>query len=175
LTEKHGQVYDFSSTQINLPDDLAKKAMDFGKTIPDDELKVENDEGKGREDDIHVTVLYGLHAEKPDQVKKLIKDIKPFEITLGKVSAFETNKEFDVVKIEVESPELRKLNKLLSDKCENSNSYPDYHPHVTIAYVKKGNAKKYIGNKSFVGKTFKATEITFSSKNGSRIALPFAD
>lgn len=171
LVEKNGVTYDFSSTQIQLPSDLAKAVMDWGKkNIPDSEIHADEDGGKGREDDIHVTLLYGLHAESPDQVKRLLADKKSFEIELGETSIF-SNDVFDVVKIGVKSPELHKLNALLSKECDNSNSHPKYIPHVTVAYVKPGKGKKYIGRKDFVGKKFRAITVVYSSSNGKKTPI----
>ncbi len=51
--------YDYASTQVNLPGDIAKRIMDWGKeNIPDEEVFDEED--KGREDNPHITVLYGI-------------------------------------------------------------------------------------------------------------------
>lgn len=168
---KEGQTYDYSSTQVDLPEDLAEKIMALGKEIPDDELYVEDDGGCGREDEIHVTLLYGLKDKDPDEVKRMLKGVKPFDVQLGTTTAFMDDKKYDVLKIDVDSPELQKLHYILELGLPNENSYPTYQPHVTIAYLKKGNAKKYIGDDSFRGKKFKAQEIAFSSKNGEKIPL----
>lgn len=171
LIEKHEVNYDFSSTQINLPDAIAKKIMDWGKTaIPDAEVHSDPDGGKGREDDIHVTVLYGIHDKEPNKVHKLLKTYKKFDIELGEVSVF-SNDAFDVVKLSVKSPEIHRLNAMLNKECENSNSYPTYIPHVTVAYVKKGKGKKYAGRKQFAGTRFRAETVTFSSSAGSKTDL----
>ena len=59
------------------------------------------------------------------------------------ISLFE-NPEFDVVKLEVnKTPKLEEIYKNLSE-FPNSNQFPDYKPHITIAYVKKGLGQKYV-------------------------------
>ena len=45
-------------------------------------------------------------------------------------------------------------------------SHPVYNPHATIAYVKKGEAKKYAGNKIFSGINLHLDKIVFvNNKN----------
>ena len=53
------------------------------------------------------------------------------------------NLEFDVVKLGViKTPKLEEINKRLSE-LPNSNQFPEYKPHITLAYVKKGSGQKY--------------------------------
>ncbi len=63
-------------------------------------------------------------------------------ITVKNITHFETP-DYDVVKFDVESEQMSKLNKLMTDNFDYTNDYPDYHPHMTVAYVKKGMGKKY--------------------------------
>ena len=103
--------------------------------------------GFGLEHEPHVTVLYGFHQDSTDidELKKTVDEYveKPIKIEIKKVSVFE-NEKFDVLKFDIESPELRELNKICAEKFEHTNSYKDYHPHMTIAYLKKGVAAKYV-------------------------------
>lgn len=100
----------------------------------------------GLEDEPHVTVLYGLHNDIPDEKieKKIKEEMTSPEIKLQKISIFE-NDEYDVVKFDVEGEELFRMNEEFS-KFPHTTDYPDYHPHVTIGFVKKGEGKKYTGS-----------------------------
>lgn len=164
--------YSFSSTQVNLPKSLADDIIAWGKThIPETEIFVDhNDPNFGREDEIHVTVLYGIHSESPFEIKNLLARQKPFQIELGKIGIF-TNDIFDVVKINVKSPELNTLNKKLTNSIEYTSKFKEYQPHITVAYLKKGKGWKYEGNKSFDGKLFTADHIYFSSRNGKKTKI----
>ena len=167
LDEKEGQQHDFSSTQINLPKSLANEIIEWGREhIPDSFLY----ETEGREDEIHVTVLYGLRDEEPDNVKEILEKEKQIKFKLGKISLFNTNEEYDVVKIEVESPGLHKLHRLLQ-ALPHMDSHPKYNPHVTIAYVKKGKAKRIVGEPHFEGEIITGKEIIFSSFNGEKTKI----
>ncbi len=156
------ECHQFSSTQINLPQNLANKVFEWGEeNIKDENLYVQDDD-HGREDELHITVLYGLHANSPDKVKELLKEEKPFEVSLGRVSSFKQDN-FDVIKIDVFSEKLHKLNKVLNE-LPTTNKFSTYRPHITIAYVKNNSCNKLLGDKTFVGQKWVARTILFSSK-----------
>jgi len=100
----------------------------------------------GLEKEPHLTLLYGFDGDvEPEDVKKIL-DIKmksPITISIYDISIFE-NENFDVVKFSIKSDELDKIHNSLK-LLPNKQSYPNYTPHITIAYVKKGTGKKYIG------------------------------
>lgn len=162
------KTYDFSSVLYMLPKDVAKDVYSWGvKNVSDKDIAYDG----GREDEMHVTVLYGLHDKRATGVRVVIKDVFPFSIKLGKISAFTTNEEFDVLKVEVLGEELHDLNRLLRDKMECTVTYPEYKPHVTIAYLKKGKAKGLVGSGVFRGVTMKVENVVFSSTSGMKIPI----
>lgn len=100
-----------------------------------------DDTGFGLEEDPHITILYGLHNDiKDEDIEKEINKIKDINVKLESVSAFEND--YDVIKFDVKSDDLTKWNKVFRE-FPHTNSYPNYHPHCTIAYCKKETAKKY--------------------------------
>ncbi len=113
--------------------------------IYDDEL---ND--FGLEDNPHVTVLFGILPDKTT-VKEIKDNLKNVDIDIVKeyklqdISIFDTSEDYDVVKFDLKDcDELIKLNKYIADNFEYEDDHPEYHPHVTIGYVKKGKGEKYI-------------------------------
>ena len=166
--------YSYSSTQVNVEDPLRSKILEWSKNnIPDSHLYTD-EENHGREDTPHITILYGILTQDPEKVKDVLEPEKgPIEVTLGKTSIFENSDDYDVVKIGVKSPDLHKLNKLLSDSLDNENSYPEYKPHVTIAYVKRGKGKLYSGLDVFEGEALSFDSVRFSDKkeNATTIKL----
>ncbi len=108
-----------------------------------DLYKPEDDpDGFGAETEPHVTILYGIHADVPDkEVKAICSNFKHPEIELSEISLF-TNEKFDVVKFDIASADLISMNKELT-AVPYTTDYPDYHAHVTIAYVLSGKGKKY--------------------------------
>jgi len=172
--EMHDVVYSYSSTQIYLPDDLSDQIIEWGhQRITHGVVYTDPDDPSfGRENEIHTTVLYGIHTDDPKPVQELLRSQKPFTCKLGRVTLFKTNPKFDVVKIDVRSSELHRLHQRLNDHLEVTNSYPVYKPHVTIAYVKRGKADDLAGNRDFEGKKFEVAGIVFSSRSGKKTTLP---
>jgi hypothetical protein len=162
------QSRDFSCLTCPFPWDLAGAIRQWAKTnIPEKILT-----GDGYEQDIHVTLLYGLHGHDPIEIRQIIWDFGPIEATLGKISLFENGKE-DVVKIEVESPSLVELNKIISDKFENTKTHSEYIPHTTLAYIKPGLGMRYIGDDTFAGRKVLLTEVVYSGNDYRETRLPF--
>lgn len=105
-----------------------------------------NEEAGGLEHDAHITMLYGFHEEvTPEEIESFLKShiTRPIKVGLSKISLFE-NGEFDVVKFDIVSPNLKRLHYLLRDKFPCTIKFPEYHPHATIAYVKPGEGSKYV-------------------------------
>lgn len=119
------------------------EADDIQAMIDEDDIYVdENDSSYGVETKHHVTLLYGLLEEvTDDEVFDICMKHEIGEIKLSNVSAFESEK-YDVLKFDASNDELHAINKEL-DKLPNENSFPKYHPHCTIAYLKKGTVQKY--------------------------------
>lgn len=126
------------------------------------------DNGKtGYEDEPHITILYGFHeGVTHEEVLNAIKDFGPITLTLGKISKFK-QEELDVLKIDVESKDLHESNELLREKFAErlTVKFPDYHPHQTIAYVKKGAAED-IDPETFEGFEMTITDLMYSYPDG---------
>lgn len=136
--------------------------------IEDDELFTE-DEGHGRENEPHVTLLYGLHdGEIEDsEIKEVVEKWGKFPIELKTVGLFE-NEKFDVVKFSITSKTLNKYNKELRE-FPYTNDYPDYKAHATIAYVKPGKGKEIIKRyKDFEGIELECEKIKYSKSDNSK-------
>ena len=112
--------YDYSSIHVDVPEPLAGDLISWGKRkIKDSEIFVsQTDPSFGREDEMHVTILYGIHSDSPDQVSKIIKDHGSITITLGEVDVFTNPEKFDVVVVKAISKDLSELNEQLSKEVE---------------------------------------------------------
>ncbi len=167
LLEKSGESYKLSCVMASFEKNISDKIIKWGKQhIPDKVLHKDKDGGMGREDEIHVTALYGLHTNEVKSVEKITKDIKSFEIKLGKISKFESP-DFDVIKIEISGKKLYDLNKSLKT-LDYTSKFKDYVPHCTIAYVKKGTCDHLLDNKNFVGNESFITSLIFSPAEGEK-------
>lgn len=167
-------VYEYGAIMLYfpVPKDFWGKIQD---RISDDELASEKDENgdekKGRQpvSDCHITLLYGVHEDvKDSEVEEILKDVAPIEVTLKKISAFE-NEDVDVLKFDVEGKELNQWNKKLK-KLPHTNKYKEFHPHLTIAYLKKGclddDKQKDLSDDEAL--TVKANKIVYSKPSGDK-------
>jgi len=101
------------------------------------------DDSYGLEDNPHCTLLYGLHEEVGvGQIKSIIEKFNYSSCELYNCSLFETDN-YDVLKFDVRGENLSETNEELK-KLPHTSTFPDYHPHMTIAYLKKGSGKKYV-------------------------------
>jgi 2'-5' RNA ligase len=160
-------IYSYSSVLIDVPAEYAKRIKLWGKDNISNNLLFKEDNFSGREDHIHITVLYGLFLKKKDQVEELLKNYGPIHIKLGKISKF-SQENHDVIKIDVNSPELHRLNSFIESNFKNNNKHPKYIPHVTIAYVKKDSCNSLIGDSEFSDIEFEVDYVLFSSKDGDK-------
>lgn len=165
-----GQEYDYSSTQLDIPENVARQFTDFANAIPTDQVYIDKTT-KGREDFPHITVVYGLDTANPNAIKPLLEGIDPIKVELGDVSVFK-NDDYDVVKVDVISKQLDELNKKISELSTPGQTFDTYQPHITIAYVKKGEGEKYIGDQRFKGQSITLDNLTFSGKDGKATTLP---
>jgi len=123
--------------------------------------------GYGLETEPHITVLYGIHTADPETVASSV-DCRVVSYSLTGLSLFE-NSEFDVLKCTVVSDDLHALNKQCTDCLDYTNDYPDYKPHLTVAYLKPGTGKKYLDIDSVIFEGEKTSgDYIFSDMNSNK-------
>jgi 2'-5' RNA ligase len=158
----------FSSLQCDLPREIADQIYHWGvDNIPSDEL----DPTEGREKNIHVTVKFGIHTTDPSEVANVLVSQGPIKAKLDQIMIFRAD-EYDVVVIKVDSPALHKVNALLAKHLECTDTYPTYQPHVTIAYVKKGQGDRYEGREDFKGWEMVFDKALLSGKDYRSTTIP---
>lgn len=128
---------------------------------PDNVYEDPDDDSFGFETEPHITLLFGLHKEVTDeQVKDIVTKFVYGPITISKLSTFD-NLDYDVLKFDIPNTSsgagfLYKANKDLA-KLPHTTDFPNYHPHMTVVYLKKGTGKKWI-------KKLKSQEYTLTPK-----------
>lgn len=184
--ETKPQPQPLSNTQIEFSPEQAKPFDDFRKNIidpkdvADKSVLPEYAKDGIFEIEPHVTVKYGLHTNNHEDVIPQLQGEKPIAAELGKTSVFKGSEKkipgtdkpvpYDVVTVEVKSPDLERLNKKLTDGSKNTTTFP-YSPHVTLAYVKSGEGEKYAGKTDFEGQKYTFDGVTFSpaDKSGKQV------
>lgn len=119
-----------------------KYLLEFDK----DDIYDNKDYDYGLEIEPHTTLMFGLHLDevKHEDVIKWFEGIKKFKGKLTDITIFENDDaEYDVVKFDVKAKKLEEFRKEVEKKFPNTQTFDEYHPHATLAYVKKGKGKKY--------------------------------
>ncbi len=163
----------FSCVFAPLSEKLADHIKSFQKQIKEADLADD-----GFETEPHVTVRYGLHGDDADEVSESLKGSKPFEVKFDNPSVFSggEGKDYDVIKLDIldsSKGDLVRLHRRLGD-LPHTDTHKDYHPHATIAYVKKGKGKEYVAKMHYPRKTFSdtITELVFSDQNHDKTTIP---
>ncbi len=162
LLERDGS-FKYASTQIDLPPHLAKKHQQMAAQIPDQHLA-----DHGRENDPHVTVKYGLDPAHLDRAAAVVRQHPPITARFGRTSAFTGGEDGDVVKVDVHSKALHALHHAIKKAVPNVEKYPAYQPHMTVAYVKPGQAAQYAGKNPMTGQSHTFTHVTLSDTQGNK-------
>lgn len=143
-------------------DDVSERIRRFGQlVVPAASVWFNDGTGStfqgGYEEEPHITMAYGIPAsEALARLRAFLSDNIPGPVVcrLGKVSKFyPVSEAFDVVKIDIDCPALHELNKKLVEtfKIPANPAFPIYIPHVTLAYVRKGECDNLIDNDTFEG------------------------
>ncbi len=112
--------------------------------IPEDAVA-----GNGYEREIHTTVLFGLHKDvTQEQVQEIVTEERgdvsyPAFVRLGKIGRFKAHPgrpDSDALIVHADSADLTAIHQALREKLGDKVkvTYPDYNPHLTLAYVKPG-------------------------------------
>ena len=114
--------------------------------IPEDELYYQDDnkDKYGCEKNTHITIVPCLDNKADiEKIKKLIDPLTHYKVLLTNISKFECQ-DYDVLKASAKSMILTDTNRRVCDEFDTFSEHDDYDPHVTIAYMKKGMADKYL-------------------------------
>jgi 2'-5' RNA ligase len=134
---------------------LRQRLMSLASSAPPELLAKD-----GIEEDPHITVVYGLPPGDPESVAEVLHGREYAQATLGPVDVFE-NPDYDVVHVSVNSGCLDKMHWAIRNKLKIQCNFPDYSPHITLAYLQKGEGRKYRGSKIFDGEELTFTKVNF--------------
>lgn len=179
-SDKDGLTYDFGCLMLQIKAVQIPHFAAMLAAIDTADLYESDKPGEfGLEFEPHVTMLYGFHdaGEKSLPGKILNEPFLPTDAITLKLTGISNfhNPQYDVVKFDVNSPGLVKLNKAYTKRYEHTNTY-DYNPHLTIAYVKSGKGPEY-GKKLWElvgGKPIRlnGTKLAYSRPSGEKIITP---
>lgn len=137
----------YGCLMVKMPAEISKAFKKFAKdNIKESDLYYSNKFPyiSGVPDITHATVIFGLLLEDITELKTYLK---PVTIQLGKIIKFEGmgGEDYDALVCEVDSDDLKALNKKISKNFENHQTFSEYLVHSTLAYVKKGSCDNLLG------------------------------
>lgn len=164
--------YSYGCLMAYMEQEIAEKMIAFALRIPDGEIFEDpDDESMGRELDPHITVKYGFHTDNLEEVKEGVRfNKKKIKATLKAADIFES-KDYDVLILPVDSDDLHAINKQVSKDFNCTDTHPTYKAHATIAYLKKGEGEKYVGNKEFEGVEIEFYQLIYKNADGDSIRI----
>jgi 2'-5' RNA ligase len=161
------QEHEYNSLHFELTGADAKAILAFGSSIPGELIYRP---GGGREFEPHITVKYGINEILSKALVQLLEGTGPVKLTLGHTSRFETES-CDVLKIDVHSDDIIRLNKLVTSTIKCVDKFATYTPHLTIAYMNRGSAEPYVMDNIFLGKKLSFDSIIFAAKDGLKSTI----
>lgn len=159
--------HSYATTQAVPPEEVCALVQSARDQIDRDDL--DPDEGFGP--DPHVTILYGLGDDQEREATEILKKAGPLQAKVAALDTFETD-DYDVVIFRLESDAMQKLHDELDD-LPNDNQWPEYKPHMTVAYVQPGLGQKYVDEleSDLVGQNFVANQVEFSNTADDRVLV----
>jgi 2'-5' RNA ligase len=147
---------------VPAPEEIAEAVLAFGRTIPPEELA----EG-GLESEPHVTVRHGLTSFSGRPLFERLETLGTLTLTLGELNVF-SKSDVDVLYVTVENTrEWTRWHDAL-DGMECRDSYPEYIPHMTVAYLRPGMGAKYKGGRQLVNDPIGCHILVYHTPDGRR-------
>jgi hypothetical protein len=167
INEIKNQTYDYGCAMLyfNFPE------IEYIHNLIDpSHLYTEDLNSYGLETEPHTTLLYGLHSDVClDDVKGVIEKHTFHTCRVHNPSLFQ-NQKYDVLKFDVNGPSLHDANNDLK-KFPFTSDFPDYHPHLTIAYLKPGYGNRYVRKLTNLQYMLKPIHGIYSESNGTKTKI----
>lgn len=128
--------YDYNCLMLSIP---IKNWNTWANKLQVDAIYQPQDSQYGIENDPHITICYGIHQHITGlDLECYLPQLTDLDdIVMRKLSLFTSNPEFDVLKYDIESKKLIALNTQIKNLFPVTSSYPEYIPHLTVAYLNK--------------------------------------
>ena len=135
---------------------------------PNDLYEEEGDDSFGFDDEPHTTLLFGLHKEvTTEEVENILDEFTYDTVKAHNPSLFK-NEKYDVLKFDIDGDNLHETNKKLKE-FPHTSDFPNYRPHMTICYLKRGLGEKYVNKlKKFKHFWLNPQHAVFSKSDGTK-------
>ena len=160
------------------PDEhTAKLVLGLGAMLVKDEEVYEDPEDPsfGRETTPHVTCLWGIDEILVGyRVARVARDHAPKEMKILNITLFPADgRPYDVVKFDMDPTGLKEFHDALLAEFPDTKETFDYHPHMTISYVKAGMGERVIARaRAWEGKVVPTSVVVYSRQDGGEELFP---
>jgi 2'-5' RNA ligase len=159
------QTYDYGCVMLYF--DFTEMNKIHDAIDPIDVYTEDDDQSYGYETEPHCTLLYGLHeGVTTEEVQAILDKYKYDLLDAHNASLFE-NEKYDVLKFDIAGKNLHEANADLKQHPFTSD-FPDYHPHMTIAYLKPGKGKRWANMLDGHRFKVKPTHAIYSKPSGEK-------
>lgn len=122
----------------------------------------------------HVTLLTGADKRDLAAIQKIAADHgRPIRMSMGALNIFD-HPDYDVLYVEMVGDALPKMRSRLMKLPNRRAQTHSYIPHMTVAYVKKGTADRFVGTFPFK-RVLTTYGITSIDSSGIETPIPTAD
>jgi len=130
--------YAFLLLDVEMPEIIRR----IQSEIPEEDLYTEEGPDKyGLEKESHITIYPCMDNDTdPEMIKPILIPLSDVEIRIMNISIFDgSTKNYIVLKADIESLELDEMNNAMKNIAVSHSEFKEYHPHITIAYIKKNS------------------------------------
>jgi hypothetical protein len=153
---------EFAAIQKQIPQEAVYEKHPYQTDFPD-----------GREMKPHTTVFYGIkNGDDMDPIREHCSQLDPISFKIGNISVFRNdNKPYDVLKVEVISPQMKELHYWIKDNFDNVCEF-DFNGHMTLAYIQKDTCQDIEGPCDWTGAEYTCDVLDFSHAQDGHFKLP---
>ena len=153
---------EFAAIQKIIPQEAVYEKHPYQTEFPD-----------GREQKPHTTVFYGIkNGDDMDPIREHCSQLDPISFKIGNISVFRNdNKPYDVLKVEVISPQMKELHYWIKDNFDNVCEF-DFNGHLTLAYIQKDTCADLEGPCDWTGAEYTCDVLDFSHAQDGHFKLP---
>jgi 2'-5' RNA ligase len=156
----------YGCLMADLPDEFAAACRAFAAAIPDKELATD-----GRETNPHCTLRFGLHSLDPTPVLRSVAELGTLQFVPGRLGVFKGD-QYDVLYVSCENAHDWTRWHRAVEHLPHTDTHDRYVPHVTLAYLRPGKGKEYLGRDDLAGEPLSVPSVVYATPDGREERCP---
>lgn len=162
----------YGCLMASIPSPLANQILSWSRSvIPQKHLTME-----GIQADPHITIKYGFVEDDQATIRKIreyLTSVGPIKVKLKGLDHFPDSGDGAVLLVKIDSPQLKKVNSYISKHFACEDKYPEYKPHLTLAYIQPQYLPLYEDiQEALFDQEIEITHTVFSDKHKVKEVIP---